>query len=86
MKLDSSLQGSWEPDFFVADWRVRTALGQLERGDVAVSVEARSPASGSPRHRGGRSVCRLALNGSFGLHFRDDFRDALALDLGRARR
>jgi len=42
MKLDSSRQGSWEPDFFVADWRVRPALGQLERGDVAVSVEARS--------------------------------------------
>jgi DNA-binding winged helix-turn-helix (wHTH) protein len=42
MKLDSSLQGSWEPDFFVADWRVRPALGQLEREDVAVSVEARS--------------------------------------------
>jgi DNA-binding winged helix-turn-helix (wHTH) protein/tetratricopeptide (TPR) repeat protein len=35
-------QGSWEPDFFVADWRVRPALGQLERGDVTVSVEARS--------------------------------------------
>jgi len=42
MKLESSLQGSWEPDFFVADWRVRPALGQLERGDIAVSVEARS--------------------------------------------
>ena len=36
------MQGSWEPDFFVADWRVRPALGQLERGDVTVSVEARS--------------------------------------------
>jgi serine/threonine protein kinase len=36
------MKGSWEPDFFVADWRVRPALGQLERGDVAVSVEARS--------------------------------------------
>jgi DNA-binding winged helix-turn-helix (wHTH) protein/tetratricopeptide (TPR) repeat protein len=36
------MQGSWEPDFFVADWRVRPALGQLERGDLAVSIEARS--------------------------------------------
>ncbi|HEX4964145.1 MAG TPA: protein kinase [Thermoanaerobaculia bacterium] len=36
------MQGSWEPDFFVADWRVRPALGQLERGDLTVSVEARS--------------------------------------------
>lgn len=36
------MQASWEPDFFVADWRVRPALGQLERGDLAVSVEARS--------------------------------------------
>lgn len=36
------MQSSWEPDFFVADWRVRPALGQLERGDVAVSIEARS--------------------------------------------
>ncbi len=36
------MQGSWEPDFFVADWRVRPALGQLERGDLAISVEARS--------------------------------------------
>jgi serine/threonine protein kinase/Flp pilus assembly protein TadD len=42
VKLDPSMQGSWEPDFFVADWRVRPALGQLERGDVTVSVEARS--------------------------------------------
>ena len=42
MKPDPSIQGSWEPDFFVADWRVRPALGQLERGDLAVSVEARS--------------------------------------------
>lgn len=36
------MQGSWEPDFFVADWRVRPALGQLERGDVCVSVEPRA--------------------------------------------
>jgi len=36
------MQGSWEPDFFVADWRVRPALGQLERGDSATAVEARS--------------------------------------------
>jgi serine/threonine-protein kinase len=36
------MQGSWEPDFFVADWRVRPALGQLERGGTVVSVEARS--------------------------------------------
>src|SRR4051794_40501491 len=42
MKLDSSLQGSWEPDFFIADWRVRPVLGQLERGDTTVSMEARS--------------------------------------------
>jgi serine/threonine-protein kinase len=42
MKPDPSMQGSWEPDFFVADWRVRPALGRLERGDVTVSVEARS--------------------------------------------
>jgi serine/threonine-protein kinase len=42
MELHASRQGSWEPDFFVADWRVRPALGQLERGDVTASVEARS--------------------------------------------
>ncbi|HEY2294238.1 MAG TPA: protein kinase [Thermoanaerobaculia bacterium] len=36
------MQGSWEPDFFVADWRVRPALGQLERGDLVAEVEARS--------------------------------------------
>lgn len=42
MSLQSNMQGSWEPDFFVADWRVRPALGQLERGDSAVAVEARS--------------------------------------------
>ncbi|HET9226853.1 MAG TPA: protein kinase, partial [Thermoanaerobaculia bacterium] len=36
------MQSSWEPDFFVADWRVRPALGKLERGDVSVAVEARS--------------------------------------------
>ena len=36
------MQGSWEPDFFVADWRVRPALGQLERGDLKTDVEARS--------------------------------------------
>jgi serine/threonine protein kinase len=42
MELHASRDGSWEPDFFVADWRVRPALGRLERGDVTVSVEARS--------------------------------------------
>src|SRR4051794_2955755 len=42
MELHASRQGSWEPDFFVADWRVCPALGQLERGDVTISVEARS--------------------------------------------
>jgi DNA-binding winged helix-turn-helix (wHTH) protein/tetratricopeptide (TPR) repeat protein len=36
------MQSSWEPEFFVADWRVRPALGQLERGDLSVFVEARS--------------------------------------------
>jgi|GEM_PF-5895910 len=36
------MQGSWEPDFFVAEWRVRPALGQLERGEHTVSIEARS--------------------------------------------
>ncbi len=36
------MQGSWEPDFFVAEWRVRPALGQLERGEHSVSIEARS--------------------------------------------
>ncbi|HWM94127.1 MAG TPA: protein kinase [Thermoanaerobaculia bacterium] len=36
------MQGSWEPDFFVADWRVRPALGQLERGDASVSIEPRT--------------------------------------------
>ncbi|HYU34041.1 MAG TPA: protein kinase [Thermoanaerobaculia bacterium] len=36
------MQGSREPDFFIADWRVRPALGQLERGGAVVSVEARS--------------------------------------------
>lgn len=36
------MQSSWEPDFFVADWRVRPALGKLERGDVSVSVEPRA--------------------------------------------
>src|SRR3954468_17736781 len=40
--MSASIQGSWEPDFFVADWRVRPALGQLERGDLVVEVEARS--------------------------------------------
>src|SRR5436309_13177067 len=40
--MPASIQGSWEPDFFVADWRVRPALGQLERGDLVVAVEARS--------------------------------------------
>ncbi|MFL6231729.1 MAG: protein kinase domain-containing protein, partial [Thermoanaerobaculia bacterium] len=37
-----NIQGSWEPDFFVADWRVRPALGQLERGGLVAEVEARS--------------------------------------------
>ncbi|MFL6262086.1 MAG: protein kinase domain-containing protein [Thermoanaerobaculia bacterium] len=36
------MRGSWEPDFFVADWQVRPALGQLERGGVVTVVEARS--------------------------------------------
>jgi serine/threonine protein kinase/Flp pilus assembly protein TadD len=36
------MQGSWEPDFFVAEWRVRPALGQLERGEHTVCIEARS--------------------------------------------
>lgn len=36
------MQGSSEPDFFVADWRVRPALGQLEKGGLAVPIEARS--------------------------------------------
>jgi serine/threonine-protein kinase len=36
------MEGSWEPDFFVADWRVRPALGQLERDGAAASIEARS--------------------------------------------
>ena len=40
LKLHPSMQGSWEPDFFVADWQVRPALGQLERGDLVISVEA----------------------------------------------
>lgn len=40
--MSVNVQGSWEPDFFVADWRVRPALGQLERGDAVVEVEARS--------------------------------------------
>jgi serine/threonine protein kinase/Flp pilus assembly protein TadD len=40
--MTASIQGSWEPDFFLADWRVRPALGQLERGDLVVEVEARS--------------------------------------------
>jgi serine/threonine protein kinase/Flp pilus assembly protein TadD len=36
------MQSSWEPDFFVADWRVRPALGKLERGEVSVAVESRA--------------------------------------------
>ncbi len=36
------MQGSWDPDFFVADWRIRPALGQLEREGVVAEVEARS--------------------------------------------
>ncbi|HEY3570183.1 MAG TPA: protein kinase [Thermoanaerobaculia bacterium] len=40
--MSINLQGSWEPDFFVADWRVRPALGHLEREGVVVEVEARS--------------------------------------------
>lgn len=36
------MQSSWEPDFFIADWRVRPALGKLERGEVSVPVEPRS--------------------------------------------
>src|SRR3954453_13949386 len=40
--MSINMQGSWEPDFFVADWRVRPALSQLERGDLVAEVEARS--------------------------------------------
>jgi DNA-binding winged helix-turn-helix (wHTH) protein/tetratricopeptide (TPR) repeat protein len=36
------MQSSWEPDFFVADWRVRPALGTLERGGASVAVEPRA--------------------------------------------
>ena len=36
------MQSSWEPDFFVADWRVRPALSQLERTSLVAAVEARS--------------------------------------------
>src|ERR1700710_1874308 len=36
------MQGSWEPDFFVADWQARPPLGQLERENIVVAVEARS--------------------------------------------
>ncbi len=36
------MQSSWEPDFFVAEWRVRPALGKLERGEVSVAVESRA--------------------------------------------
>ncbi|MFL6290122.1 MAG: protein kinase domain-containing protein [Thermoanaerobaculia bacterium] len=36
------MQSSQEPDFFVADWRVRPALGKLERGEVSVAVEPRA--------------------------------------------
>lgn len=36
------MQSSWEPDFFIADWRVRPALGKLERGEVSVTVEPRA--------------------------------------------
>lgn len=36
------MQSSWEPDFFVDDWRVSPALCKLERGDVSVTVEPRS--------------------------------------------
>ncbi|HKI01088.1 MAG TPA: protein kinase [Thermoanaerobaculia bacterium] len=36
------MHGSQEPDFFIAEWRVRPTLGRLERGDVSISVEARS--------------------------------------------
>jgi serine/threonine-protein kinase len=36
------MQSSWEPDFFIADWRVRPALGRLERGGVPVSIEPRA--------------------------------------------
>lgn len=36
------MQSSQEPDFFVADWRVRPALGTLERGGASVSVEPRA--------------------------------------------
>jgi serine/threonine-protein kinase len=36
------MQSSWEPDFFVADWRVRPALGKLERGEVSLALEPRT--------------------------------------------
>jgi serine/threonine-protein kinase len=36
------MQSSWEPDFFVADWRVRPALGTLERGEGSVAIEPRA--------------------------------------------
>jgi tetratricopeptide (TPR) repeat protein/DNA-binding winged helix-turn-helix (wHTH) protein len=36
------MQNSWEPDFFLADWRVRPALGTLERGGASVSIEPRA--------------------------------------------
>jgi tetratricopeptide (TPR) repeat protein/DNA-binding winged helix-turn-helix (wHTH) protein len=36
------MQGSQEPDFFVADWRVRPSLGQLQRDGATIDVEARS--------------------------------------------
>src|SRR5947208_2582922 len=40
--MSISMQGSWEPAFFVADWRRRPALSQLERVSLVAAVEARS--------------------------------------------
>jgi tetratricopeptide (TPR) repeat protein/DNA-binding winged helix-turn-helix (wHTH) protein len=36
------MHSSWEPDFFIADWRVRPALGTLERGGASVPIEPRA--------------------------------------------
>src|SRR5688500_3153218 len=36
------MQSSWEPDFFIADWRVRPAVGTLERGGASVPIEPRA--------------------------------------------
>ncbi|HET9225699.1 MAG TPA: protein kinase [Thermoanaerobaculia bacterium] len=36
------MQSSWEPDFFIADWRVCPALGKLERGEDSIPIEPRT--------------------------------------------